>query len=177
MWALCAWEFHRMKIHSRHLNDVDFQIMKKLLLKEGPNEWNYITDESIEYQFNLIQNGNALAVLAEENEILGFAVVILKESCPSKLSKYDQLSTIAYINDVVIAASQSGKGLGTKLLKESIRLASIEKCSKVYIERHEENLASAGMMRKAGFELVETFNDPNKRTSGSRNTTVQSVST
>ena len=164
-----------MKIHSRHLNYVDFQIMRELLLKEGTNEWNYITDESIEHQFKLIQDGKALAVLAEEGEILGFAIVIFKGSCPSKLSKYEQVSTIAYINDVVIASNQSGKGLGTRLLKESIRLAGVEKCSKVYIERHEENLASAGMMRKAGFELVETFNDPDKRTSGSRNTTVQSI--
>ena len=149
--------------------------MRELLLKEGTNEWNYITDESIEHQFKLIQDGKALAVLAEEGEILGFAIVIFKGSCPSKLSKYEQVSTIAYINDVVIASNQSGKGLGTRLLKESIRLAGVEKCSKVYIERHEENLASAGMMRKAGFELVETFNDPDKRTSGSRNTTVQSI--
>ena len=164
-----------MKIHSRHLNYIDFQIMRELLLKEGTNEWNYITDESIEHQFKLIQDGKALAVLAEEGEILGFAIVIFKGSCPSKLSKYEQVSTIAYINDVVIASNQSGKGLGTRLLKESIRLASVEKCSKVYIERHEENLASAGMMRKAEFELVETFHDPDKRTSGSRNTTVQSI--
>ena len=45
----------------------------------------------------------------------------------------------------------------------------------VFIERHEENLASAGMMRKAAFSHVETFHDPAKRTSGSRNSSILKV--
>jgi len=167
----------RMKIHSRQLNETDFKTMRKLLLKEGPNEWNYITDESIDHQFQLINQGKAFAVIAEETSIVGFAVLIIKDACPAKLSKYSVLLEVAYINDVVVASSQSGKGLGSKLLKESIKLAGNENCTYVYIERHEENLASAGMMKKAGFELVETFQDPKKRTTGSRNTSVLSICT
>ncbi len=166
-----------MKIHSRQLDETDLQAMRELLLKEGPNEWNYITDESIDHQFQLINQGKALAVIAEETSIVGFAVLIIKEASPSKLSKYSVLLDVAYINDVVVASSQSGKGLGSQLLKESIKLARNEKCTNVYIEHHEENLASAGMMRKAGFELVETFHDPNKRTTGSRNTSVLCICT
>ena len=166
-----------MKIHSRQLNETDLQAMRELLLKEGPNEWNYITDESIDHQFQLINQGKALAVIAEEASIVGFAVLIIKEACPPKLSQYSILSDVAYINDVVVASSQSGKGLGSKLLKESVRLAGNKKCTDVYIERHEENLASAGMMRKAGFELVETFHDPIKRTTGSENTSVLCICT
>jgi ribosomal protein S18 acetylase RimI-like enzyme len=161
-----------MKIHSRQLDETDLQTMRELLIKEGSNEWNYITDESIDHQFQLLNQGKALAVIAEEASIVGFAVLLIKEGAPSKLSKYSVLSDIAYINEVVVSSSQSGKGLGSQLLKESIKLAGNEKCTNVYIERHEENLASAGMMRKAGFELVETFYDPNKRTTGSRNTSV-----
>lgn len=151
--------------------------MRELLLREGPNEWNYITDASIAQQFQLINQGKAIPVLAEATSIVGFAILIIKEACPAKLSKYAALSNIAYINDVVVDSSQSGKGLGSQLLKESIKLAGNEKCTNVYIERHEENLASAGMMRKAGFELVETFHDPDKRTSGSRNTSVLCICT
>ncbi|GDY24692.1 GNAT family N-acetyltransferase [Agarivorans sp. Toyoura001] len=165
-----------MNIHSRELLNTDFQSMKELLLTEGPNLWNYITEESINQQFTLIVNGDAVAVLLEDKAIVGFAILIFKRACPEKLNQYDDLSNIAYINDVVIAASQSGKGLGSLLLKEAVRLASLQQCSKVYIERHEENLASGGMMRKAGFEIVETFYDPNKRSSGSRNTTIQRIS-
>lgn len=42
----------------------------------------------------------------------------------------------------------------------------------VFIERHEENAGSAGMMRKAGFREVRTFNDPERRATGSRRTTL-----
>jgi len=166
-----------MNIHLRKLYEADFNRMQELLLKEGANEWNYITDDSIRHQFQLIHQGKAVAVLAEDIDIVGFAVLVLKEACPDKLNQYAALSDIAYINDVVVAASQSGKGLGSQLLKESIKIACNENCSYVYIERHEENLASAGMMRKAGFELVETFYDPNKRTAGARRTAVLCIRT
>lgn len=166
-----------MKIHSRQLDETDLQTMRELLIKEGANEWNYITDESVDHQFQLINQGKALAVLAENTGIVGFAVLLIKEASPPKLSKYSVLSDVAYINEVVVSASQSGKGLGSQLLKECIKLAGNENCTSVYIERHEENLASAGMMRKAGFELVETFHDPNKRSVGSRNTSVLCIST
>ena len=166
-----------MKIHSRKLKKTDFQAMKALLLTEGKNEWNYITDASIEHQFQLINQGKAIAVLAEDKGIVGFAVLIIKEACPAKLDKYADRSNIAYVNDVVVASSQRSKGLGSQLLQESINIAGNEKCTHVYIERHEENLASAGMMRKTGFELVETFYDPNKRTAGSRKTSVLTICT
>ena len=42
----------------------------------------------------------------------------------------------------------------------------------VFVDRHEENLASAGMMRKAGFTEVETYADPRRRPHGSGRTTV-----
>lgn len=161
-----------MNVHSRQLNDADFEQMKKILLRDGPNEWNYITEESISQQFQLIQEGKALAVLAEEQEITGFAILIFKTACPTKLEKYSSLSTMAYINDVVVNANYNGKGIGSALLQKAIELAGDAQCEKVYIERHEENLASAGMMRKASFKLVDTFYDPQKRTAGSRNTSV-----
>jgi L-amino acid N-acyltransferase YncA len=42
----------------------------------------------------------------------------------------------------------------------------------VYIDRHEENAASAGMMRKGGFVEVDTFAEPARRPHGSGRTTV-----
>ena len=166
-----------MEVDSRKLQKSDYADMRVLLSNEGPNEWNYITDASIDHQFSLIDKGNALAVLAEENEIVGFSVLIFGELCPAKLKKYAVLSQIAYINDVVVSQAQGGKGLGCRLLLEAVSLAAEKGCKQVYIERHEENAASAGMMRKAGFDEVETFYDPSKRSSGSRNSTVLCKST
>ena len=161
-----------MKIQTRYLEESDFKIMKKILFSEGTNDWNYITEDSINSQFQLIRQHKALAVLAENKFIAGFAILILKNACPLRLSKYSNLTTIAYIDDVVVSADQCSKGIGSMLLQKAVELARKEKCREVYIERHEENMASAGMMRKAGFELIETFHDPNKRTTGSKNTSV-----
>jgi len=161
-----------MNIHSRALEEKDFREMKALLLRDGPNEWNFLTEESIEYQFQLIKEGSAEAILAESDDLLGFAVLIYGEFCPDKLEKYTDLPAVAYINDVVVSKSHSGKGIGNKLLTECVSKAKSGSFKAVYIERHEENLASAGMMSKAGFEIVETFFDPKKRFVGSKNTSM-----
>ena len=113
-----------MKVHSRPINVADFEQMKNILFRDGLNEWNYITDESIEQQFQLIRDGKALAVLAEECEITGFAILIFKDACPSQLSQYSDLSTMAYINDVVVNMNYSGKGIGSRLLLKANRIGS-----------------------------------------------------
>ncbi|PSV47547.1 GNAT family N-acetyltransferase [Photobacterium indicum] len=163
-----------MKIHCRKLNDIDYLNMRALLLRDGANDWNYITEESISNQFTLIDEGRASVALAEveEGEIIGFAVIIHNDAFPVKLVKYTDSSDIAYIKEVVVSKSHSGKGLGSKLLQECVLIARNQNASNVFIERHEENAASAGMMRKAGFEIIDTFYDPKKRSAGSRNTSV-----
>ncbi len=165
-----------MKIQVREPGSSDFELMERLILAEGPNEWNYITQESIDSQFELIRAGQACAVLLEDTEILGFAVLMFGTACPSKLEKYCVLAEIAYIGDVVVSSLHSGKGYGSALLEASIAEAESRGVATVYIERHEENLASAGMMKKAGFSLVECFHDPEKRSAGTRNTVVMARS-
>lgn len=164
-----------MKIYSRKLNNNDYISMRELLLREGPNAWNYITEESISDQFTLIKEGKALAAIIEGSEIFGFAILIFRTACPLLIEKYDDLKEVAYIADVVVSKDKSGQGIGSNLLLKCISLAKKENISKVYIERHEENLASAGMMEKAGFEIIDTFHDPQRRTVGSENTAVLMV--
>ena len=164
-----------MKVVSRKLIEDDYNNMKSLLLSHGRNEWNYISEESINRQFQNLKKNMAQAILAEDIEIVGFAILLFQDACPEKYAKYESLGNIACIGDVVVNKNYSGKGIGSKLLSKSIALAKRQNISTIFIERHEENLASAGMMRKAGFEIVETFYDPGKRHSGSRNTTVQKI--
>ena len=59
-----------MHIHSRVLEEKDIEKMKSLLLRDGPNEWNFLTEDSIECQLKMVKNGSAIAMLAEEDEIL-----------------------------------------------------------------------------------------------------------
>jgi ribosomal protein S18 acetylase RimI-like enzyme len=77
-----------------------------------------------------------------------------------------------YICEVVVHRQFQGGGLGTALLREAITCLIEQGFREIYIERHEENAASAGMMRNAGFMEIATFHDPARRKHGSRCTTV-----
>jgi L-amino acid N-acyltransferase YncA len=77
-----------------------------------------------------------------------------------------------YVSEAVVRRDCVGQGLGTRLLREALIVLSTVGVRAVFIDRHEENLASAGMMRKAGFREVETYADPRRRPHGSGRTTV-----
>jgi ribosomal protein S18 acetylase RimI-like enzyme len=62
--------------------------------------------------------------------------------------------------------------LGTRLLRETLSALRQMGAQAVFIDRHEENRASAGMMRRAGFVEIETFAEPWRRPHGSGRTTV-----
>jgi len=161
-----------MIIHTRNLLDGDYQTLRSLLENEAPNEWNYITADTITEQFALLKQGKATAALLEDGNIVGFSIMLLGAACPVIYGKYQALAEIAYIQDVAVSKNYRGQGFGSRLLLESTGEARKNNLKTVFLERHEENLASAGMMRKAGFEVVETFFDPTRRTTGSRRTTV-----
>lgn len=147
--------------------------LKQLLWEYGPNEWNYLTPEGVEEEFNLLQNGKAQAVVAYlDSEIIGFAVLIDGAASPNYLNKYGSAQDMQFIGDVVVSSLHSGKGVATHLLKECLTLAKSNNAKSVFIERHEDNPGSAGMMRKAGFTIVDTFHDPQKRESGSQNSVI-----
>lgn len=152
--------------------------LKKLLWDQGPNEWNYLTEEGVDAEFALIEQGTATAMVAvdslasDSNQIIGFAVLIDGAVSPDYLTKYSALNELCFIGDVVVSQTYSGQGIATKLLECCIKEAKEKQVQTVLIERHEENLASAGMMRKAGFQVIDTFHDPEKRSSGSRNTAI-----
>ena len=152
--------------------------VKALLWDQGPNEWNYLTEEGVDAEFALIEQGSAVAMVAvdslgtDSNPIIGFAILMDGKVSPDYLTNYYALNELCYIGDVVVSSAYSGQGIATKLLECCIEKSKEKRATVVLIERHEENLASAGMMKKAGFNVVETFNDPAKRFVGSRNTSI-----
>ncbi|MFT5259188.1 MAG: ribosomal protein S18 acetylase RimI-like enzyme [Saprospiraceae bacterium] len=159
-------------IITRILAEKDYAEIQHLLETQARNDWNHITSKTISQQFELLRSGNAIASVFEAQQVAGVSIMLLGDSCFKAMAKYAKLGEMAFIQDVVVHEGHAGKGLGSKLLLESIQQASQRGYKAVYLERHEENLASAGMMRKVGFDEVETFYDPNRRVSGSRNTTV-----
>lgn len=77
-----------------------------------------------------------------------------------------------YICEAVVHRAQAGRGIGARLLTAAIDVLAARGLREVYIDRHEENAASAGMMRKAGFVEIDTFAEPARRPHGSGRTTV-----
>ncbi len=72
----------------------------------------------------------------------------------------------------MIHRDMAGQGLGSTLLEKAVARLGEKGLVDLYIDRHEENAASAGMMRKAGFSELHTYADPERRPNGSRRTTI-----
>ena len=123
----------------------------------GPNEWNHLTPEGVEAEFSLVESGDAQAIVAiYDFEVIGFAVLIEGRFSPTYLKKYCPVEHMKFVGDVVVSPLHSGKGVATRLLR-NVSLAKAHNVGTVLIERHQENLASAGMMRKADLRLSIHF--------------------
>ena len=163
-------------IKYRQAKNTEINDMKSLLWDEGPNEWNYLTQQGIDDEFELVRHGQAIAVVAEsENKLVGLAVLITGQSSPDYLLKYQKANEFEFVGDVVVASGFSGQGIATTLLELCKENAQKRGVNHLLIERHEENLASAGMMKKAGFVEIDKFYDPQKREVGSRNSVILKV--
>lgn len=152
----------------------DVGAMHEFLMEHGTNEWNYLPADGVAAEFRDIADGRAFAVLAEHDQLLmGFAIVYPNMiRFPDFTSPALPASSVGYIAEVVVHKNYAGKGVGAALLEEVkvvlLRLGMTE----VNIDCHEENKASRGMMRKAGFEELALFPDHDRRTTGTRNTWV-----
>ncbi|VXC73564.1 L-amino acid N-acyltransferase YncA (fragment) [Pseudomonas sp. 8Z] len=72
----------------------------------------------------------------------------------------------------MVHRQQAGRGLGSRLLREVVDRLLAQGVRDIYIDRHEENAASAGMMHKAGFVELLTYADPERRPNGSGRSTL-----
>ena len=152
---------------------VDVPALAKLILTHGPNAWNWLPAEGVQAHLLDIAAGRAQAVLAWHGpQLVGAATYCLTDQFRRYQAGDRADAQHGYVCEVVVAPEHAGRGLGSRLLGEvNTRLAALG-VREIYIDRHEENAASAGMMRKAGFEEVETFAEPARRPHGSGRTTV-----
>lgn len=143
------------------------------LFEHGPNPWNFLPPDAVEAHLRGIADGAVLAVLGErEGWLAGFVSMCLSSDFHAHQPADRRDLPQGYVYEAVVHRELAGQGLGTRLLRAAMSRLVALGAKDIYIERHEENAGSAGMMRKAGFREVLIFDDPSRRPNGSRRTTL-----
>jgi RimJ/RimL family protein N-acetyltransferase len=157
----------------REATSADIPQMKHLIFSHGPSLWNFLPEAEVSAHLDRIGSGDAEALLAFDGDRL---IGMVSFSRVNPLSGYEPEGAApgesGYIAEGVVARDHAGMGLGTELLVRACQRLCEYGVRRIYVKRHEENLASAGSLRKAGFVEIETFDDPARRPYGSRRTTV-----
>ena len=160
-----------LEIRQAEARDIDN--LCALIFEHGPNPWNHLPQDDVTAHLQAIADGTVQAVLAErEGELLGFVSYRLSRHFERYQPEARRGQLHGYICEAVAHRAMAGQGLGSRLLQQAVMQLGEQGVSDIYIDRHEENAASAGMMRKAGFVEVETYADPQRRPNGSGRTTL-----
>jgi ribosomal protein S18 acetylase RimI-like enzyme len=152
---------------------VHLEAMDAFIFDHGANAWNWLPVDGIREHLREVTNGQAQGLLAFD----GATLVGLMTYCHTRdYAKYQSTqldgTVHGYVCEAAVHRDYTGKGLGGRLLKAALDDLQAQGMREVYIDRHEENLASAGMMRKCGFVEIDTYVDPRRNNTGSGRTTV-----
>lgn len=144
-----------------------------LIREHGPNPWNYLPEVELAMHLAGIRRGRTQAMIASfEGEIV--AVVTFEPS--DAFHRYQppgrEIAWQGHVGEAVVHREHRAQGLGSRLLTAAVERMRAMGLREIYIERHEDNEGSAGMMRKAGFEVIDVYDDPRRRVVGSGRTSV-----
>lgn len=157
----------------RSAQSADIPSLCELIFEHGPNPWNYLPEADVRQHLQAIGDGTTAAVLAEDDSgLLGFVSYRTTRDFASHQPAERREALHAYICEAVVRRDCAGRGLGSRLLEAAVEQLGEDGLQDIYIDRHEENAASAGMMRKAGFVELLSYEDPQRRTQGSRRSTL-----
>jgi len=163
-------------ISIRTATDIDVDEIRQLVLDHGSTQWSVFPREDLENHLVNIASGKDLALLAFSGSILAGMVSF---TTGGFYTEYEPVTSevvlTGYIVEALIHPDFARRGIGTRLLERAKVLLAGIGVSSIYAKRHEENRASAALMRKAGFKPVDVFPDP-RRTSGSCRTVVERFS-
>jgi ribosomal protein S18 acetylase RimI-like enzyme len=147
--------------------------LQSFIHEHGANAWNWLPVAGIEAHMRDIAAEEARGLLAMEGDQLLGAVTFCTTQDFARYQASERKDVPhGYVCEVVVRRDQTGRGLGVQLLQQAVQAMQSDGLREIYIDRHEENAASAGMMRKSGFVELETFAEPERRPHGSGRTTV-----
>lgn len=161
----------------RNADGADVPAMQAFIFEHGANQWNFLPEDGVAAHLADIENGATRALLAtQDGELVGLATFMTSNALSHYQAGAKRRRGHGYVCEVVVHRANAGQGIGARLLREAITQLAALGIKDIFIERHEENLASAGMMRKAGFVEIDLFDDHERRISGSRRTSVSKLS-
>ncbi len=154
----------------------ELEFLEVFLHDNGANEWNHLPKEGVHDTFNLIKEGCGEIVCARNElskHVIGIGIYFYSSSLPSTFTKYANGKRACFVAEMCVHKSHTGKGVGSQILKNiAMRVADQNLADIILMDRHEDNEASGGMMRKAGCTVLDSFDDHMKRPTGSRRTVV-----
>lgn len=151
----------------------ELEQLQAFLVEQGSNQWNYLPEDGVNEQFRRLTQGSDHCLVAVDKEtVVGMAIYRQPGDAPNIFAKFVNLSRAVYVAEVVVHSEFTGKGIGTSLMKEIIIITKELGAKELVIDRHEQNLASAGMMRKVGFKELDCFVDLRRRETGSQKTSI-----
>lgn len=152
---------------------VHLAAMEEFIFDHGANAWNWLPVDGIREHLQEVVSGQAKGLLAFEGETLVGMMTYHQTDEYAKYQRAELAGTVhGYVSEAVVHRDYAGKGLGSRLLQAAVDDLQAKGMREVYISRHEENLASAGMMRKCGFVEIDTYVDERRSNTGSGRTTV-----
>lgn len=151
----------------------ELEYLQAFLVEQGSNQWNYLPEAGVNEQFQRLTLGSDRCLVAVDNEaVVGMAIYRRPGDAPKIFTNFVNLSHVVYVAEVVVHSEFTGKGIGSALMDEIIMIAKKLGAKELVIDRHEQNLASAGMMRKVGFKELDCFVDLRRRETGSQKTSI-----
>ncbi|MBB1600282.1 GNAT family N-acetyltransferase [Variovorax sp. UMC13] len=154
----------------------DIPVLTELILTHGPNVWNWLPPDEVAAHLAQIATGEVGAVVAREGDGVRGVVTFCRTTHFARYQSEDRRDAVhGYVCEAAVHREGVGRGIGAALLTAALGVLEAQGLREVYIDRHEENAASAGMMRKAGFSVIDTFAEPARRPHGSGRTAVSRI--
>lgn len=166
----------RALVRLREGTPADISVVERFLFEHGPNQWNHLPEDEVRAHVAGIVTGDTMAILAESDGIVvGVTTYEIGSFYPQYQPQGRKDSEHGYLSEVVTHSKYAGRGVGTRMISEAIERLAARGIKEVYAKRHADNGPSGRMMEKAGMVVVDEFDDPEIRLTGSRKTSVTRI--